>query len=110
VANWRRESSSCSRVEKNDSAAALFSAEPTRPMDWTTPRERQAPPNRSEVNPGSTPRARSPPPAATSHAGSLARHGVDAIALPGVGHFLILEDPVGFDWVLDGVIEKFMAR
>jgi pimeloyl-ACP methyl ester carboxylesterase len=35
---------------------------------------------------------------------------VEAIALPGVGHFLILEDPVGFDWVLDGVIEKFMAR
>ena len=36
-------------MEKNDSAAALSSAEPTRPVDWTTPRERQAPVNRPEV-------------------------------------------------------------
>jgi len=43
-------------------------------------------------------------------AGSLARHGVDAIALPGVGHFLMLEDPVGFNRVLDGVVERFLAR
>jgi len=35
--------------DHHDSAAALSSAEPTRPMDWTTPRERQAPANGPEV-------------------------------------------------------------
>ena len=34
--------SSCWRVEKNDSAAALSSAHPTRPVDWVTPRRSQA--------------------------------------------------------------------
>jgi hypothetical protein len=36
-------------VEKNDSAAALSSADPTRPIDWTIPRERQAAANGPEV-------------------------------------------------------------
>jgi pimeloyl-ACP methyl ester carboxylesterase len=43
-------------------------------------------------------------------AGSLVRHGVGAITLPGVGHFLMLEDPAEFNRVLDGVIERFLAR
>ena len=40
VAKWRRDSSSCSRVELKLSAAALSSAEPTRPIDWVTPSAR----------------------------------------------------------------------
>jgi pimeloyl-ACP methyl ester carboxylesterase len=43
-------------------------------------------------------------------AGSLARHGVEAVAVSGVGHFLMLEDPVGFNRVLDRVLERFLAR
>ena len=42
VAKWRRDSSSCSRVELKLSAAALSSAEPTRPIDWVTPSAVQA--------------------------------------------------------------------
>ena len=49
VAQRRRAMSSCCRVEKNDSAAALSNAQPTRPMDWVTPRRRHAAAKSSEV-------------------------------------------------------------
>ena len=49
VCQRRREMSSCWRVEKNDSAAALSSALPVRPMDWVTPRRRQASAKSPEV-------------------------------------------------------------
>jgi pimeloyl-ACP methyl ester carboxylesterase len=37
----------------------------------------------------------------------LRRHGVEAIVMPGVGHFLMLEDPDGFNRLLREVIEAF---
>jgi len=40
-------------------------------------------------------------------AGSLARHGVATMTLAGVGHFLMLEDPAGFNRLLDGALETF---
>ena len=49
VRQQRRDISSCSRVEKNDSAAALSSAQPTRPIDWVIPSLEQAAANASEV-------------------------------------------------------------
>lgn len=47
VAKCFRDSSSCSSVELNDSAAALSSAEPTRPIDWVTRNDAQARAKRS---------------------------------------------------------------
>ena len=38
-------------------------------------------------------------------AASLARHGVKAVVMPGVGHFLMLEDPERFDKLLASAIE-----
>jgi pimeloyl-ACP methyl ester carboxylesterase len=37
---------------------------------------------------------------------SLARHGVTAVLLAGVGHFPMLEDPVAFDAALAGVLRQ----
>jgi pimeloyl-ACP methyl ester carboxylesterase len=37
---------------------------------------------------------------------SLARHGVKAVVMPGVGHFLMLEDPKRFDELLASAIEE----
>jgi len=37
---------------------------------------------------------------------SLARHGVKAVVMPGVGHFLMLEDPKRFDDLLASAIEE----
>jgi pimeloyl-ACP methyl ester carboxylesterase len=37
---------------------------------------------------------------------SLARHGVKAVVMPGVGHFLMLEDPKRFDQLLASAIEE----
>jgi pimeloyl-ACP methyl ester carboxylesterase len=37
---------------------------------------------------------------------SLLRHGVETIALPGVAHFHMLEDPARFNPVLDEVLER----
>lgn len=34
----------------------------------------------------------------------------DMIPMPGVGHFLMLEDPAGFNKLLEGVIAEFAAR
>jgi pimeloyl-ACP methyl ester carboxylesterase len=39
---------------------------------------------------------------------SLARHGVTTMTLAGVGHFLMLEDPPGFNRLLDGALETFV--
>jgi len=41
---------------------------------------------------------------------SLVRNGIAPVCLPAVGHFLMLEDPVGFNRVLDATIEQFAAR
>ena len=49
VCQQRRDISSCSRVEKNDSTAALSSAQPTRPIDWVILSLAQAAANASEV-------------------------------------------------------------
>jgi pimeloyl-ACP methyl ester carboxylesterase len=38
---------------------------------------------------------------------SLARHGVATTQLPDVGHFVMMEDPVGFNRILGEVIERF---
>jgi len=37
---------------------------------------------------------------------SLAKHGVKAVVMPGVGHFLMLEDPKRFDVLLAAAIEE----
>jgi len=37
---------------------------------------------------------------------SLAKHGVKAVVMPGVGHFLMLEDPKRFDVLLASAIEE----
>ncbi len=37
---------------------------------------------------------------------SLARHGVTAVLLAGVGHFPMLEDPAAFDAALAGVLRQ----
>ena len=49
VRQRRRDISSCWSVEKNDSAAALSSAQPTRPIDWVILSLAQAVANASEV-------------------------------------------------------------
>jgi pimeloyl-ACP methyl ester carboxylesterase len=41
---------------------------------------------------------------------SLARHGVTAMRLPAVGHFLMLEDPAGFNRLLDAAIGQFAVH
>jgi pimeloyl-ACP methyl ester carboxylesterase len=40
---------------------------------------------------------------------SLASHGIAAMSLPAVGHFAMLEDPAGFNRLLDSAIEEFAA-
>ena len=52
------------------------------------------------INPGSRP----------TDIESLDRHGVATIVLPAVGHFLMLQDPAGFNQLLDNVIEDFRTR
>jgi pimeloyl-ACP methyl ester carboxylesterase len=37
---------------------------------------------------------------------SLRRHGVEPVLMSGVGHFLMMEDPDGFNWLLGEVIER----
>lgn len=49
------------------------------------------------INPGTRP----------TDAGSLARHGVTTKLLPAVGHFLMLQDPSGFNRLLDNTIDEF---
>lgn len=39
---------------------------------------------------------------------SLMRHGVEVVLVPGVGHFMMLEDPAGFNAILMEVIEGFL--
>ena len=39
--------------------------------------------------------------------GSLRRHGVRPVLIPGVGHFLMMEDPAQFNGVLASVIREF---
>ena len=38
---------------------------------------------------------------------ALRRHGVDSVVMPGVGHFLMLEDPDRFNRLLGGVVDSF---
>jgi pimeloyl-ACP methyl ester carboxylesterase len=52
------------------------------------------------INPGSPP----------TDIESLARHGIATTVLPAVGHFLMLQDPAGFNQLLDKVIEDFLTR
>jgi pimeloyl-ACP methyl ester carboxylesterase len=40
-------------------------------------------------------------------AAALGRHGVRAVVLPGSGHFLMLEDPHGFNRLLAEVVDGF---
>jgi pimeloyl-ACP methyl ester carboxylesterase len=44
-----------------------------------------------------------------SEVGSLARHGVRVVSVPAVGHFVMLEDPAGFNQRLDETIAEFTA-
>ena len=39
----------------------------------------------------------------------LARHGVATVLMPGVGHFLMLEDPPAFNQLLTEMIDRFQA-
>lgn len=39
---------------------------------------------------------------------SMGRYGIDVVLMPGVGHFLMMEDPEGFNLLLAGVIDKFV--
>lgn len=41
---------------------------------------------------------------------SLRSYGVETVLMPGVGHFLMLEDPEGFNRLLGGVIEGFTEK
>jgi pimeloyl-ACP methyl ester carboxylesterase len=41
---------------------------------------------------------------------SLARHGIATMVLPATGHFLMLQDPAGFNPLLETVIEQFPTR
>ncbi|MGH2554689.1 MAG: alpha/beta fold hydrolase [Actinomycetota bacterium] len=38
---------------------------------------------------------------------ALRRHGVESVLMPGVGHFLMMEDPETFNRLLDETIEEF---
>jgi pimeloyl-ACP methyl ester carboxylesterase len=44
-----------------------------------------------------------------TNAEALARHGVKAVLMPGVGHFLMLEDPDTFNRLLGETIEGFLG-
>jgi sigma-B regulation protein RsbQ len=37
---------------------------------------------------------------------SLRRHGVEPVVMPGVAHFLMLEDPEGFNRLLEQVLDR----
>ncbi len=39
---------------------------------------------------------------------SMRRYGVDVVVMPGVGHFLMMEDPAGFNPLLTEVIERLL--
>jgi pimeloyl-ACP methyl ester carboxylesterase len=41
---------------------------------------------------------------------SLARHGITTEVLPAAGHFLMLQDPPGFNHLLDNAIDEFLTR
>jgi pimeloyl-ACP methyl ester carboxylesterase len=41
---------------------------------------------------------------------SLRRHGVEPIVMPGVAHFLMLEDPAGFNRLLGRLLEQVQRR
>ena len=41
---------------------------------------------------------------------ALRQHGVEAVLMPGVGHFLMLEDPDTFNRLLGQTVEGFMRR
>jgi pimeloyl-ACP methyl ester carboxylesterase len=41
---------------------------------------------------------------------SLRRHGVEPIIVPGVGHFLMMEDPVRFNTVLRQALQRFPSE
>lgn len=41
---------------------------------------------------------------------SLARHGIATAVLPAAGHFLMLQDPAGFNQLLDNVVDGFLTR
>jgi pimeloyl-ACP methyl ester carboxylesterase len=43
-------------------------------------------------------------------AAALRRHGIRAVVLPGAGHFLMLEDPDGFNRLLGEVVDGFARR
>ena len=45
----------------------------------------------------------------STDAEGLRRHGVEVVAMPGVGHFLMLEDPGGFNRLLGEVVAGFMG-
>jgi len=47
---------------------------------------------------------------APTDADSLGRHGIDVMIMPGVGHFLMLEDPKGFNPLLDTAIAKLVTQ
>ena len=40
---------------------------------------------------------------------ALRRHGVEPVLMPGVGHFLMMEDPEGFNRLLIDTVEGFSA-
>jgi pimeloyl-ACP methyl ester carboxylesterase len=40
---------------------------------------------------------------------ALRRHGVEPVLMPGVGHFLMMEDPEGFNRLLIDAVEGFSA-
>jgi pimeloyl-ACP methyl ester carboxylesterase len=39
---------------------------------------------------------------------SLERYGVEVVVMPGVGHFLMMEDPERFNPILRTVIDRFV--
>jgi pimeloyl-ACP methyl ester carboxylesterase len=41
---------------------------------------------------------------------SLARYGIATAVLPAAGHFLMLQDPPGFNQLLDNVVDEFLTR
>jgi pimeloyl-ACP methyl ester carboxylesterase len=41
---------------------------------------------------------------------SLKRHGFDVLVVPGVGHFLMMEDPPRFNRMLEVAIERLTKR
>jgi pimeloyl-ACP methyl ester carboxylesterase len=42
-------------------------------------------------------------------ASALRTHGVESIIMPGVGHFLMMEDPVRFNALLRQAVERISA-